>query len=155
MSSTLKTQTALKRRREKFLARYSESLQALASLDVARENLEQVRTRRDTAEKKALARIAERYVPQEEQARVTLAEHLANARAVMGAKEIADETGLSVAEQRALLDAAEEDRQDNDSDKGDERTSSEEDAQSDNEAPVAKHAVSDDSPDDNAHEESE
>lgn len=103
MTSNRKQQTALAERREKFLAKYNASIQALAGIDAATEELRDINSQRTDAEEKALRKIAERFDQRERDARVELAENLAAAREIMPVKEISEETSLTPAEQKKIL----------------------------------------------------
>lgn len=103
MTSNRKQQTALAERREKFLAKYNASIQALAGIDAATEELRDLNSQRTDAEEKALRKIAERFDQRERDAQVELAENLAAAREIMPIKEISEETSLTPAEQKKIL----------------------------------------------------
>ena len=103
MTSNRKQQTALAERREKFLAKYNASIQALAGIDAATEELRSLSSQRTDAEEKALQKIAERFDQREHDARVELAKNLAAAREIMPIKEISEETALTPAEQKKIL----------------------------------------------------
>lgn len=120
MTSNRKQQTALAERREKFLAKYNASIQALAGIDAATEELRSLSSQRTEAEEKALQKIAERFDQREHDARVELAENLAAAREIMPIKEISEETSLTPAEQKKILSVL-----DNSQDTTDENTEGE------------------------------
>lgn len=110
MAASKKQQSALNRRRDELLAKYSSSIEALAGIDVARSALDEIAERRKQAEEKALEKIRSRYDTKESAARKDLAHQLALAREVMSAREVTSETGLTASEQKKFLELA----QDND-----------------------------------------
>lgn len=110
MAASKKQQSALNRRRDEILAKYSSSIEALAGIDVARSALDEIAERRKQAEEKALEKIRSRYDTKENAARKDLAHQLALARDVMSAREVTSETGLTASEQKKFLELT----QDND-----------------------------------------
>lgn len=138
MAASKKQQSALNRRREALLAKYSSSIEALAGIDVARSALDDLARRRKQAEDKALEKIRARYDSKETEAREDLAHQLALAREVMSARDITSETGLSAAEQKKYLALANK----NDSDNTDSTNTDESNASIPDDETVGAHSAS-------------